>query len=85
MSILIRVTFTYFSVMTYAHLIRCLLANPGYVPDWLKAPLKLPEKLAPLELVRLYNMRSFESNNIYSFDNLDGRSHTGDVGGDENS
>ena len=83
-SIFIRVTFTYFSAMTYLHLIRCLLADPGYLPEYLKAPLKMPEKTAPLELVRLYNMRSFESNNIYSFDNLDAR-HTGDVGGDEST
>ena len=69
--------------MTYAHLIRCLFADPGYIPNWLKAPLK-PEKLAPLELVRLYNMRAFEWNDIYSFDNLDARgADTGDVGGDD--
>ena len=71
--------------MMYAHLIRCLLADPGYIPGWLKAPLK-PEKLAPLELVRLYNMRAFEWNDIYSFDNLDARSvNTGDVGGDDST
>ena len=82
LSILIRVSFTYFSTMTYAHLLMCLLSDPGYIPEFLKAPLKMPEKLAPLELVRLYNMRSFENNNIYSFDTLDART-TGDVGGDE--
>ena len=70
--------------MTYAHLVTCLISDPGYIPEWLKAPLK-PEKLAPLELVRLYNMRSFESNDIYSFDNLDARNNAGDIGGDENS
>ena len=43
----------------------------------------MPEKLAPLELVRLYNVRSFSSNKIYSFDNLG--NNTGDVGGDDNS
>ena len=85
LAIFLRVTFTYFSIQTYLHLGRCFLSDPGYVPDWLKAPLKMPEKLAPLELVRLYNMRAFESNNIYSFDNLDSRRNNGDVGGDENT
>ena len=57
MSICIHVVFSYFSFMTYAHLLRCLLADPGYIPEQFKAPLKMPEKLAPLELVRIYNMR----------------------------
>ena len=41
----------------------------------------MPEKLAPLEVVRLYNMRSFQANNIYSFNDLE--SNTGDIGGDD--
>ena len=69
--IFIRVTFTYFSTMTYLHLTRCLLADPGYIPNFLKTPLKMPEKVAPLEKVRLYNMRLFEENNIYSFATLE--------------
>lgn len=81
LSIFLHVTFTYFSGMTYLHLTRCLLSDPGYIPTYLKAPLKMPEKLAPAELVRIYNMRAFEHNNIYSFDNLLART-TGDVGGD---
>ena len=83
MSIALHTVFSYFSLMTYAHLLRCLLADPGYVPEEYQAPLKMPEKLAPLELVRLYNARSFSSNKIYSFDNLG--NNTGDVGGDDNS
>ena len=70
--------------MTFAHLFRCLLADPGYLPDFLKAPLKQPKNLAPLELVRLYNMRTFESNEIYSFDNLSANYGASDVGGDGN-
>ena len=81
MPIALHLVFTYFSLMTYAHLFRCLLADPGYVPEEYKAPLKMPEKLAPLELVRLYNVRSFSSNKIYSFDNLG--HNPGDVGGDD--
>ena len=41
----------------------------------------MPEKLAPLELVRIYNMRQFQSNKIYSFDNIG--NYSGDVGGDD--
>ena len=67
--------------MTYLHLTRCLLADPGYLPNYLKTPLNMPSKTAPLEKVRLFNMRLYEENNIYSFATLDQRA-TGDVGGD---
>ena len=79
MSIALHTVFGYFSLMTYAHLLRCLLADPGYIPKEYSAPLKMPEKLAPLELVRLYNVRSFQNNNIHSFNDLE--NNAGDVGG----
>ena len=82
-SVALHTVFGYFSLMTYAHLIRCLLADPGYIPDEFKTPLKMPEKLAPLEIVRLYNMRSFQANNIHSFNDLE--SNTGDIGGDDSA
>ena len=70
--------------MTYLHLIKTNRADPGHLPDWLKTTSQ-PNSLTPDELVRLYNMRSFESNKIYSFDDLHARNTIEDVTGDENS
>jgi len=63
----IRACFLYFSTMTYVFLLRTFITNPGYVPSWLKTPLT-SEALAPMNLVRIYNMRFWMANKIHSFD-----------------
>ena len=53
--------------MTYIHLSLAFFSNPGYIPKWLKVPMN-SQREAPLDLVRIYNMRFWMANNIYSFD-----------------
>ena len=53
--------------MTYIFLARAYLANPGFVPLWLKTPLNANRE-APLNLVRIYNMRFWMANRIHSFE-----------------
>ena len=65
-SIILRLLFGYFSLMTYVFIIKTLISDPGYVPDVFKVPARA-DKMAPLELVRIYNMRSWIKNGIHDF------------------
>ena len=64
---LLRGVFLYFSTMTYVHLARAYVTNPGYLPEWLKTPCT-NEGLAPVQLLRIYNMRTWMANGIYTFE-----------------
>ena len=66
-AILMQMIFIYFSSMTYIHLTRAFLANPGYLPNWLKVPMNANGE-APTDIVRIYNMRFWMANKIYMFD-----------------
>ena len=66
-ALLVQMIFIYFSSMTYIHLTRAFLANPGYLPKWLKVPMNINGE-APTDIVRIYNMRFWMANKIYMFD-----------------
>ena len=53
--------------MTLVFLTRTFIANPGYLPSWLKTPLT-SNREPPINLVRIYNMRFWTANKIYSFE-----------------
>lgn len=53
--------------MTNIFLIRTFIANPGYLPKWLKTPLN-SQREPPVNLVRVYNMRFWMANKIHSFE-----------------
>lgn len=55
--------------MTFAFLTRTFIANPGYLPSYLKTPL-VQDKFAPLRLIRIYNVRFWQRNKIHSFDEI---------------
>ena len=65
--ILIRLTFAYFSIMTYVFIGLTFTVNPGYLPKWFKTP-PTSEGYAPIQLLRIYNMRTWMANDIKSFD-----------------
>ena len=67
-ALLYRLVFGYFSGMTYAFLTMTYLRNPGYLPKWLRAPVALDPEADPLQLVRVYNLRLWLANGIYSFE-----------------
>ena len=69
LALLIQVVFGYFSLMTYVFLFVTLTMDPGYLPDYLKAPLK-QDKKPPLELVRIYNIRQWRLNQIKDFESF---------------
>ena len=69
-SYFIRITFTYFSVMTYVFILASFILSPGYLPEWFKTAPGRDGK-APMRLLRIYNMRFWARNNIYSFDEFD--------------
>ena len=66
----VRIVFSYFSIMTYVHLTLSFVMSPGYAPDWLKCQPGRDGK-PPYRLLRIYNMRFWARNNIYSFDEFD--------------
>ena len=59
--------YCYWMGMTYYFLFKACFRNPGYLPEWLKEPL-IDNQFAPENLVRIYNMRTWMANGIYSFD-----------------
>jgi len=69
LKIFLQCLFSYFSLMTYIHLAVTLVMDPGYLPEWLKAPLK-QDKKAPMELVRIYNIRLWKANKIKDFESF---------------
>ena len=54
--------------MTYIHLTRTFIANPGYLPSWLKIPALNARREQPVNLVRVYNMRFWMANKIHNFE-----------------
>ena len=66
-ALLIRAVFAYFSGMSMIMLTKTYLANPGYLPLWLKTPLD-HNRQAPVNLVRIYNLRFWIANKIYDFE-----------------
>ena len=66
-ALVIRTTFLYFSTMTYVFLFKTFITNPGYLPSWLKVPVT-QEGYTPTRVVRIYNMRFWMANKIYSFE-----------------
>ena len=67
MPFLLRVLFLYFSGMTYVFLFVTFTVNPGYIPNFLKLPVT-NKGLAPMRIVRIYNMRTWLANGIYKFE-----------------
>ena len=59
--------FLYWMSTTYFFLIKACLRNPGFLPEWLKEPL-VDGKFSPQNLLRIYNMRTWMANGIYSFE-----------------
>ena len=53
--------------MTFIFLFRTFSVNPGYLPSWLKHPVTA-EGLSPMNVVRIYNMRTWMANGIYNFE-----------------
>ena len=53
--------------MTFLFIFKTFLTNPGYLPEWLKTPLTA-DKQVPHELLRIYNLRFWRANRIYSFE-----------------
>lgn len=53
--------------MTYVFLLRTFSVNPGYLPSWLKVPVT-SEGLSPMNVVRIYNMRTWMTNGVYKFE-----------------
>ena len=53
--------------MTYVFLFRTFSVNPGYLPSWLKVPVT-SEGLSPMNVVRIYNMRTWMANGVYKFE-----------------
>ena len=64
---LLRVFFLYFSGMTYVFLFITFSVNPGYLPAWMKLSVT-SEGLAPMSIIRIYNMRTWIANGIYKFE-----------------
>jgi len=70
--------------MTYVFLTRTFLTNPGYLPQWLRDR-TLEDHDEIDRILRVYNMRLWAANKIYSFEEfvekadnegqLDGRSY----------
>lgn len=56
-------------VTTLVYLIISWKTVPGYLPNEFKTPLT-EEGFAPVPLLRLYNMRSWLANGLYTFDEL---------------
>ena len=54
--------------MTYIHLTRTFITNPGYLPSWLKIPALNARREQPVNLVRVYNMRFWMANKIHNFE-----------------
>ena len=65
---IVRIIFCYFSMMTYIHLTRTFITNPGYLPSWLKLPALNARSEQPVNLVRVYNMRFWMANKIHNFE-----------------
>ena len=63
----LRIVFVYASTCTYLFLFRTFAVNPGYIPQWLKLT-KNSDGTGPVRVVRIYNMRTWMANGIYSFD-----------------
>ena len=55
--------------MTFLHLYRAGLSDPGYIDAKYKHPMK--HGVAPKRELRLLNADHFERNNFFDFDNLD--------------
>mmetsp|Transcript_9458 Transcript_9458/g.12860 ORF Transcript_9458/g.12860 Transcript_9458/m.12860 type:complete len:87 (-) Transcript_9458:941-1201(-) len=53
--------------MTFIFIFKTFFANPGYLPEWLKTPL-INGRDHPTNLIRVYNMRFWRANQIYSFE-----------------
>ena len=53
--------------MTYAFLFTTLLMDPGYLPEWMKTP-QTQDKKAPVELLRIFNLRLWRANNITNYE-----------------
>ena len=53
--------------MTYVFILKTFFTNPGYLPEWLKTPMTA-DRQPPLEIVRIYNLRFWRANRIYSFE-----------------
>ena len=66
----IRIVVSYYITMTYVFILECFVASPGYLPKWLKANLTSDSK-APMSLIRIYDMRFWMRNKIYSFEEFD--------------
>ena len=62
-----RVWLVYENAICYLFMFRVYISNPGYIPSWLKHP-KTDEGLAPCNVLRIYNMRTWMANGIYSYD-----------------
>ena len=66
---------------TYVYIFITFTVNPGYLPAKYKTP-KTSKGYAPCALLRIYNMRLWMANDIYTFDEFSGERHADLEGGD---
>ena len=81
---LIELPFIYFSSMTFVFLFRTLATDPGYIDEQYKHPLNNLGH-APLDKLRLFNMKLFQQFNLYDFSAQDEEQNLVALDSEENS